>query len=87
MSPVEDGFKAYNSERYAESVHIKTGSLDKFMVFIYGTFIDILRPSSSSEHNIVYNGHKIKHALKYQSLAIPYGLVIHTIRPIKGRIN
>ncbi|OWZ10500.1 hypothetical protein PHMEG_00016650 [Phytophthora megakarya] len=33
----------------------------------------------------VYNGHKRKHALKYQTLTTPDGLIVHLYGPFSGR--
>ena len=46
-----------------------------------------VRPISRPEENqrVVYNGHKRVHALKFQSLVIPNGLIANLYGPLKGR--
>ena len=34
---------------------------------------------------MVYNGHKRAHALKFQSIVTPYGLIASLFGPVKGR--
>lgn len=38
-----------------------------------GTFIGIARPSKIDEQNAAYNGHKMKHALKFQTITSQMG--------------
>eukprot|EP00171_Calliarthron_tuberculosum_P005259 IDg5259t1 len=53
--------------------------------FIDGTVIGIARPSGAMEQRVAYNGHKRKHALKYQATTAPDGLIIHGYGPVEGR--
>ena len=48
--------------------------------FIDGTVRPICRPGESQR--IVYNGHKRVHSLKFQSLAIPNGLIANMYGPV-----
>jgi len=58
---------------YADAVHEKGAALNNGWGFIDGTVHPICRPN---EHQrIVYNGHKRVHALKFQSIVTPNGLI------------
>ena len=59
------------------------GILDGTFGFIDGTVRGICRPSRYQKR--VYNGHKRKHALKFQSVSAPDGLIIHLSGPWVGR--
>lgn len=67
-------------ERYADAIHQKGGALDNCFGFIDGTVRPISRPN---EHQrLLYNGHKRVHALKFQSVAIPNGIIAHLYGPV-----
>ena len=51
--------------------------------FIDGTVRSICRPSA--HQRMFYNGHKRVHALKYQSVVTPDGLISHLYGPVEGR--
>ena len=51
--------------------------------FIDGTVRPICRPTRNQK--AVYNGHKRTHALKYQAIMAPDGMVSHLSGPIEGR--
>lgn len=53
--------------------------------FIDGTVIGVSRPSGYMKQLIVHNGHKHKHALKYQAIRTPNGMIIHAYGPVGGR--
>ena len=48
-----------------------------------GTVRPICRPGEHQK--IVYNGHKRVHALKFQSVVAPNGLIAHLFGPMEGR--
>ena len=67
-------------EVYAETIHGKGTALKNCFGFVYGTVRPIARPG---EHQrIMYNGHKRVHALKFQSLALPIGLIGNLYGPV-----
>ena len=70
---------------YAEAIHNKGIALPNCIGFIDGTFIGIARPKGHKRQRVVYNGHKCKHALKYQAVNTPDGLILHAAGPIEGR--
>ena len=51
----------------------KGSALDNCFGFIDGTVRPICRPGE--KQRIVYNGHKRVHALKYQSVVVPSGMI------------
>ena len=67
-------------QMYADSVSLKGAALNNCFGFIDGTVRPICRPG---EHQrMVYNGHKRVHALKFQSIALPNGLIANMYGPV-----
>ena len=58
----------------------KGAPLDNCFGFIDGTVRPICRPNRGQR--TVYNGHKRVHALKFQALALPNGLIGHIYGPV-----
>jgi nuclease HARBI1 len=75
------------ASRYADAVRKKGGAnaLSNCVGFIDGTVIGISRPGDNFEQRAAYNGHKRKHALKFQALVAPDGLILHAAGPLEGR--
>ena len=67
-------------QRYAEAISGKGGPLDNCFGFVDGTVRHISRPNE--RQRIVYNGHKRVHALKFQSLSLPNGLIGNLFGPV-----
>ena len=67
-------------ETYAHAVHQKGSPLSNCFGFIDGTVRPICRPRENQR--IVYNGHKRVHALKFQSVALPNGLIANMYGPV-----
>lgn len=64
----------------ADAVSVKRAALNNCFGFINGTVQPIFRPG---EHqSLVYNGHKRVHALKFQSIALPSGLISSMYGPV-----
>lgn len=42
------------------------------------------RPKKNMEHHVIYNGHKRKHALKFQIVVASDGIVLHAAGPCAG---
>jgi len=70
-------------EQYAQTIRRKGSPLTNCFGFIDGTVRQISRPGQNQR--VVYNGHKRVHSLKFQSLAIPNGLIANLFGPIEGR--
>ncbi|XP_066928677.1 uncharacterized protein [Clytia hemisphaerica] len=70
-------------QEYADAIHAKGAALENCWGFVDGTVRPICRPG---EHQrIVYNGHKRVHALKFQSVVAPNGLIANLYGPMEGR--
>ena len=71
-------------EQFAEIVHRNGAALDNCRGYIDGTVRPICRPG---EHQrVVYNGHKRVHAIKFQSVVAPNGLIanLYGFRGFRG---
>ena len=65
---------------YAQVISQKGSPLQNCFGFVDGTVRPIARPDNNQR--IVYNGHKRVHALKFQSLALPNGIIGHLYGPV-----
>ncbi|XP_068738458.1 uncharacterized protein [Montipora capricornis] len=69
---------------YADVVADKGAALSNCFGFVDGSVRPICRPGKNQK--IVYNGHKSVHALKFQSVTLPNGLVAHLYDgPVEGK--
>ncbi|ETN09097.1 hypothetical protein PPTG_11143 [Phytophthora nicotianae INRA-310] len=88
-----DSYVVQNLQAYADAVFDAGGLLQNVWAFIDGTVRGICRPrprhtkrdGKFMSQKSVYNGHKRKHALKYQTLTTPDGLIAHLYGPFPGR--
>ena len=65
---------------YSDAISAQGAALDNCFGFIDGTVRPICRPG---EHQrVVYNGHKRVHALKFQCVALPNGLIGNLYGPV-----
>ena len=67
-------------QQYADVISAKGSPLDNCFGFVDGTDQPISRPGQ--HQRAVYNGHKRVHALKFQSVALPNGLIGNLYGPI-----
>lgn len=65
---------------YADSISRKGAPLNNCFGFVDGTVRPISRPGHAQR--VVYNGHKRVHSLKFQSLALPNGLIGNIFGPV-----
>lgn len=72
-----------NLQIFADAIHNAGAPLDNCWGFVDGTVRPICRPNNLQR--VVYNGHKRVHALKFQSIAAPNGLVANLFGPVEGR--
>ena len=72
-----------NLQIFANAVHEKGAALDNCWGFIDGTVRPICRPQRNQR--LVYNGHKRVHAIKFQSVVAPNGLIANLYGPVEGR--
>ena len=70
----------YLLEVYANAIHRKGAPLTNCFGFVDGTVRPISRPVKNQR--CVYNGHKRIHSLKFQSVALPNGLIGHMYGPV-----
>lgn len=71
-------------QNYADFISRKGAALDNCFGFIDGTVRPICRPNENQR--IVYNGHKRLHALKFQSVTLPCGLIANMYGPVGKHI-
>ena len=69
-----------NLQTYANAIHEKGAALDNCFGFVDGTVRRICRPGEMQR--LVYNGHKRVHALKFQFLSLPNGIIANIFGPI-----
>jgi hypothetical protein len=62
---------------YADAITQTGAALTNCFGFVDGTVSPICRPGENQR--IVYNGHKRVHALKFQSLTLPNGIIAHPV--------
>jgi len=73
----------YVLERYSHAITAKGSPLDNCFGFNDGTVRPISKPGENQR--IVYNGHKRVHGIKFQSVALPNGLIGNMHGPVEGR--
>ena len=67
-------------EQYTYSVSRKGFPLDNCFGFVDGTVRPISWPGENQR--VLYNGHKRVHAIKFQSVALPNGLIANMFGPV-----
>ena len=72
-----------NRQKYADPIHAKGAPITNSWGFMDGTVRAISRPNRNQR--VLYNGHKRVHAIKFQSVATPDGLVTFLHGPFEGR--
>ena len=66
-------------QSYADFISRKGAPLNNCFGFVDGTVTPISRPGHAQR--VVYNGHERVHFLKFQSLALPNGLIGNIFGP------
>ena len=74
-SPISADFIQPRLAGYAEAIHANSNTLVTCIGFIDGTVLGITRPKGHLAQRVVYNGHKRRHAMKYQSVNTPDGMI------------
>ena len=72
-----------NIQEFCNAVFQKSGALENCFGFVDGTVRPISKPGQNQR--VLYNGHKRVHAIKFQSVAVPNGLVANLFGPVEGR--
>ena len=75
----------FNLENFAAGIYNKGAALDNCWGFIDGTVRPICCPGESQR--VMYNGHKRVHALTFQSVVAPNGLIANLFGPVGKFIN
>ena len=75
-----DLFNPRSLEEYTYAVSRKGAPLDNCFGFVDGTVRPITRPGENQR--VLYNGHKHVHAIKFQSVALPNGLIANMFGPV-----
>ena len=70
-------------QSYADAIHNKGAPLENCFGFVDGTVRRIARPKYNQR--IMYNGHKRVHAIKFQSVVLPNGLIGNLAGPFEGK--
>ena len=70
-------------EQYCQTIHNSGASLQNCWGFVDGTLVNICRPGEFQR--LFFNGYKRVHAVKFQSVVTPNGLIANLFGPIKGR--
>lgn len=86
-------YAAQHLADYANEISDAGGHITNVWSFIDGTVRGVCRPQPRNRsqdgaylsQQPMYNGHKRKHAVKYQSLTAPDGLIVHLFGPYPGR--
>ncbi|XP_033121176.1 uncharacterized protein LOC117120273 [Anneissia japonica] len=72
-----------NLEKYAQAVFEKEAPLKNCRGFIDGTVRAVCRPQENQQ--VLFNGHKRLHSIKFQSLVAANGMIANMYGPIEGR--
>ena len=72
-------------QEFANAIHKRGAPLTNCWGFIDGTVRPMSRPGQ--HQRVVYNGHKRVHALKFQSVVAPNGLIANLYGPVGKAIN
>ena len=67
-------------QEYANEIHSAGAALDNCFGFIDGTVRAISCPGK--DQRLVYNGHKRVHALNFQSVGLPNGIIANLFGPV-----
>ncbi|ETV85573.1 hypothetical protein H257_03281 [Aphanomyces astaci] len=70
---------------FSQAVVAKGAKVHNVWAFIDGTVRECRRPEGNERQRTVYNGHKRRHTVKYQTLVNPDGIIAHAFGPIEGR--
>ena len=68
---------------FSQSVYRKGAALENCWGFIDGTVRPVARPGENQR--VLFNGHKRVHAIKFQSVVAPSGLIVNLFGPVEGR--
>ncbi|XP_014674819.1 PREDICTED: uncharacterized protein LOC106814941 isoform X3 [Priapulus caudatus] len=81
--PYQQWLRPRHLDEYAQAISNKGAALTNCWGFVDGTVRPVCRPSQHQQ--VMYNGHKRLHALKFQSVTAANGMIAHLYGPIEGR--
>lgn len=84
LSEWRTSFMRERAELYSSRIAATGANLDRCVGFIDGTALFLTRPGAGLQRSC-YSGHKRRHAIKFQSVLTPDGLVFHLYGPVEGR--
>ena len=70
-------------ENFAEAIQRRGAGIDNCWNFVDGTVRACCRPGRNQR--VLYNGHKKVHAIKFQSVVTPDGMIANMFGPVEGR--
>ena len=70
-------------QEYSTAVHEKRAPLQNCFAFIDGTVRPLCKPGQYQR--VLFNGHKRVHAIKFQSVVTPNGLISNLHGPVEGK--
>ena len=70
-------------EQYSQTIHNSGAPLQNCWGFVDGTLVNTCRPGEIQR--LLFNGRKRVHAVKFQSVVTPNGLIANLFGPIEGR--
>ena len=70
-------------QSYADATYNKGAPLENCFGFVDGTVRRTIRPNYNQR--VMYNGHKRVHAIKFQSVVLPNGLIGNLAGPFEGK--
>ena len=79
----QDWLSPVNLEEFTRVIHGKGAALDNCWGFVDGTVRPTCRPGQNQR--VLYNGHKKVHAIKFQSVVAPNGLIANLFGPVEGK--
>lgn len=82
---INDVYINKNAKRFGNAIKEKIDGLGNYIGFIDGTGISMALPTNNATQNVVYNGHKRKHALNVQALTTPDGMFLHCAGTIEEK--
>lgn len=81
VNQLESGYFGHRpSGNYAAAIAARGSPLDNCFGFVDGTVRPTARPGENQR--ILYNGHKRVHAIKFQSVVLPNGLIGNMYGPV-----
>ena len=82
LSDVQQPWLIRRLQTYADTIS-EMAPLTTCVGFVDGTVRPICRPTHLQR--VTYNGHKRVHALKFQSVVVPDGMILDMFGPVEGR--